>query len=97
MDLMKANCNKCGAEILTTTSDYTSGMCAICYRTVRAIAWRRSSYFIWICLILPALLIAFVLWRLFQQQWTWGLALIVLIPLLIRNLKLRSSTEPPAC
>jgi hypothetical protein len=94
---MKTNCHKCGAEILTRTSDYTSGLCAICYRTARAIAWRRSPYFIWICLILPGLLIGFVFWRLVQQQWTWGWALVVLIPLLIRNLKMRTSTEPPPC
>lgn len=94
---MKTNCKRCGAEILTMTSDSNSGMCAICGRTASAIAWRRSSHFIWICLVLPALVIAFVVWQLSQRQWVWGWALPVLVPLLLHNFKRRTSTEPPPC
>jgi hypothetical protein len=72
-------------------------MCAICGRTARAVAWRRSQTFVWLCLVLPLLLIAFVVWQLIQRQWNWGLALVVLIPLLFHNFKLRTSTERPGC
>ena len=82
---MKTHCTKCGAEILTRTADYTSGLCASCYALARAIAWRRSAWFIWICLVVPVLLIAFALWQVFNKRWVWIWALVVLVPLLIRN------------
>lgn len=94
---MKTNCNRCGAEILTTTAEHNLGMCVICGRTAKAIAWRRSSWFMCFCLFLPALVIVFAFWRLFYEEWPWGWALLVLIPLLIRNFKLRTSVEPPPC
>ena len=97
MPSTKTNCTKCGAEIQASTSDYFAGMCAICGGTARAIAWRRSRAFIWVCFVLPSILIAFVVWRLFQQQWVWAWALLFLIPHLILNIKLRTSTEPPPC
>ena len=94
---MKTHCTKCGAEILTMTADRTSGFCAPCYALVRAIAWRRSVWFIWICLVLPALLLAFALWQVFHERWVWIWPLVLLAPLLIRNFRQRTSTEPPPC
>ena len=94
---MKTNCKRCRAEILTTTSESNCGMCDPCFRTTREIAWRRSRSFIWVCLMLPAALIAFVFWRMFQQEWKWGWGLLVLFPLLIRNIKLRTSEERLGC
>lgn len=94
---MKTQCTKCGAKILITTAEYNAGMCAICGGIARAIAWRRSTAFIFIALVFPALLLAFACWQLSQRQWAWGWALVVLLPLLIRNFKLRKSTEPPPC
>jgi hypothetical protein len=43
------------------------------------------------------LLIAFVIWQLLQRQWTWAWALVVLLPILVSNLRLRTSTERPGC
>ena len=94
---MKTNCTTCGAEILTSTAEYTSGLCGPCYSVVRAIAWRRSMGFVWIGLVSPALLIAFALWQVFHERFVWAWALVVLVPLLLRNFKQRASTEPPPC
>lgn len=94
---MKTCCTKCGAEILTRTADFTSGLCSPCYGLARAIAWRRSLWFIWICLVLPAFLIAFALWQVIHGRWAWLWAVGVLVLLLIGNFKRRTSTGPPPC
>ena len=77
---MKPKCSKCDVEILALTAGDNAGMCAICGRTSREIAWRRSPSFALICLFIPLCLIAFVVWRLVQHQWAWGWALLVLVP-----------------
>jgi hypothetical protein len=93
----KSNCKRCGAEIQAVTPKYYAGQCWPCYSLTREIAWRRSQAFVWLGFVLPAVLIILVVWRLLQQEWAWGWALLFLVPRLLFNFKLRGSTERPGC